>query len=74
MPSTRDLTVSRAVMFSGGATPMADKKRVLVTRREADGTRKKFRVDLEKLGKYGLSDLDIPLKPGDVVWVPEAWY
>ena len=74
MPSTRDLTVTRAVMLAGGATALADKRNVKVTRREKDGTLKKFVVDIEKIGKEGRSDLDVPLKPGDVVWVPESWY
>lgn len=74
MPSTRDLTVTRAVMFAGGATPMADKSKVRVTRREADGTLKKYMVDLVKIGREGLSEMDIQLKAGDVVWVPESWY
>ncbi len=74
MPSTRELTVTRAVMFAGGASPLADKSKVRVTRRNADGTLKKFNVDLKKIGKDGRWDLDITLKPGDVVWVPESWY
>lgn len=74
MPSTRDLTVTRAVMLAGGATQLADKRNVRVTRREKDGTLKKFSVDIEKIGKEGRSDLDLALKPGDVVWVPESWY
>jgi polysaccharide export outer membrane protein len=74
MPSTKDLTVTRAVMLAGGATPLADKRSVRVTRREKDGTLKKFIVDIDKIGKEGRSDLDIALKPGDVVWVPESWY
>lgn len=74
MPSTRELTVTRAVMFAGGASPLADKSKVRVSRRNADGTLKKFNVDLKKIGKDGRSDLDITLKPGDVVWVPESWY
>lgn len=74
MSSTRDLTVTRALMLAGGATPMADKRKVKVTRREKDGSLKKFVVDIDKIGKEGRSDLDIILKPGDVVWVPESWY
>jgi ribosomal protein L16 Arg81 hydroxylase len=45
-----------------------------VTRREQDGSLKKFSVDIELIGKEGRADLDIMLKPGDVVWVPESWY
>jgi polysaccharide export outer membrane protein len=74
MPSTRDLSVMRAVMFSGGATPLANKTRVLVWRREKNGALKKFKVDLVEIGKEGRADLDIRLKAGDVVWVPESWY
>jgi len=74
MPSTRDLTVTRALMLAGGATALADKRNVRVTRREKDGSLKKFVVDIDKIGKEGRSDLDIALKPGDVVWVPESWY
>ena len=74
MPSTRDLTVTRAVLLAGGATPLADKRGVRVTRREKNGALQKFVVDIEKIGKEGRSDLDLALKPGDVVWVPESWY
>ena len=74
MPSTRDLTVTRALMLAGNVTRVADKSRVKVTRRQKDGELKHFTVDIEKIGKDGRADLDIRLKPGDVVWVPESWY
>ncbi|MDR2849334.1 MAG: polysaccharide biosynthesis/export family protein [Verrucomicrobiota bacterium] len=74
MPSTRDLTVTKAVMMASGATPLANKCKVRVTRREADGSLKRFKVNIDKIGKEGRSDLDVTLKSGDVVWVPESWY
>jgi len=74
MSATRDLTVTRVLMLAGGATPVADKSKVRVTRREKDGSLKRFVVDIELIGKEGRSDLDVALKPGDVVWVPESWY
>lgn len=74
MTATRDLTLTRALMLAGGSTPVADKANVRVTRRQKDGSLKRFIVDIEKIGKEGRSDLDIALKPGDVVWVPESWY
>jgi len=74
MTATRELTVTRALMLAGGATPTADKTRVRVTRREKDGALKRFVVDIDKIGKDGRSDLDVALKPGDVVWIPESWY
>ena len=74
MPSTRDLTVVRALMLASNATPLADKSRIRVTRRQKDGSLKRFIVDIEKIGKEGRSEMDILLKPGDVIWVPESWY
>lgn len=74
MPSTRDLTVTRALMMGGNALPVADTGRVRVTRREKDGSLKRFMVDIDKIGQDGRVDLDIKLKPGDVIWVPESWY
>ena len=74
MPSTRDLNVTRVLMLAGGVTPLADKTSVRVTRREKDGTLKRFSVNIELIGKEGRADFDVVLKPGDVVWVPESWY
>lgn len=74
MPSTRDLTVTRALMMSGNVTALADKKSVRVNRREQDGSLKQFTVDIELIGKEGRADMDVLLRPGDVVYVPESWY
>ncbi|MBQ9429990.1 MAG: polysaccharide biosynthesis/export family protein [Kiritimatiellae bacterium] len=74
MPSTLDLTVTRALMLAGNPTNLADKRKVRVTRRQADGSLKRFDVDIVKIGKEGRADLDLALKPGDVVWVPYSWY
>ena len=74
MNATRDLTVTRALMLAGGTTPLADKRKVRVTRREKDGALKRLIVDIDLIGKEGRAELDVPLKPGDVIWVPESWY
>lgn len=74
MPSTRDLNVTRALMLAGNVTTFADKSHVRVTRREKDGKLKRFSLDIESIGRDGRSELDIVLKPGDVIWVPESWY
>lgn len=74
MTATRDLTVTRALMLAGGTTPLAQKKAVRVTRRQKDGALKRYTVDIDLIGKEGRTDLDLALKPGDVVWVPESWY
>lgn len=74
MPPTMDLTVTKAIQLAGGARQFADKSKVKVTRYDADGKRGQKIVNLEEIGKEGKIEKDLLLKPGDVVYVPEAWY
>ena len=74
MPPTKDLKVMKALMLAGGITPLGDKTKVRVFRREQDGALTRFKVNVHKIGEKGRWDLDMTLKPGDVVWVPESWY
>ena len=72
MPSTRDLRLTRALMHAGGATQFGDKTKVRVSRRLKDGTLERFKVNVDKIAR-GRNDLDMKLKAGDVIWVPETW-
>jgi polysaccharide export outer membrane protein len=74
VPSTMDLRLTRALQLAGGANPIADKRRVLVTRCDKDGKQTKTRVNLVEIGEEGRPDKDMLLKAGDVVWVPMSWY
>ena len=74
MPPTRELLVTRALMLAGGISPLGDKENVRVTQRAKDGKITRWRVNVVKIGEHGRTELDIPLKAGDVVWVPETWY
>ena len=74
MPPTRDLTVTRALMAAGNPTPLADKTRIRVSRREKDGKVTRYFIDVVEIGKGGRTELDIQLKSGDVIWVPDTWY
>jgi len=71
IPATRDLTVTRALQLAGGATLIGDQKAVKITRPLPDGKKVSTRLDLDKIGKQGLKDLDIVLQADDVVYVPE---
>ena len=73
MPPTRDLRVTKALMLQGNPTPLGDKSGVRVFRRQKDGKIAKFKVNLDKISR-GHTELDIELKSGDVVYVPETWY
>ena len=74
VPATMDLRLTRAMQLAGGATAIADKRRVQVTRCDKDGKQTKTRVDLIEIGEEGRPDKDMLLKAGDVVWVPMSWY
>ena len=74
VPSTMDLRVTRALQLAGGATGLADKANIRVTRCDKDGKQTKTNVDLIEIGKEGRPDKDMLLQAGDVVWVPMSWY
>ena len=72
MPPTRELTVSRAIQLAGGLDTSARSNAIRVTRTHKDAPAEQFQVDLDRIGKRGQTKEDILLKPGDVVYVPEA--
>ena len=74
MPSTMDLTVTKVLQEAGGCKPFADKSSIQVTRCDKDGNQTRTKVDINEIGKGGRIDKDMPLRAGDVVWVPETWY
>lgn len=74
MPPTMDLTVTKVLQAAGGCKPFADKTSILVTRCDKDGEQTRTVVSINEIGKDGRIDKDMPLRAGDVVWVPETWY
>ena len=74
VPSTMDLRLTRALQLAGGVTPIADRRRVQVTRCDKDCNQTKTKGDLGEIGEEGRPDKDMLLKAGDVVWVPMSWY
>ena len=70
LPADRRFTVSMAVSFAGSYTKFASTGNVQVLRQASIGPARKFVVDLDAVLE-GRMDLDLPLEPGDVVWVPE---
>ena len=74
MPATMDLTVTKVLQAAGGCRPYADKTSIRVTRCDKDGNQTRTYVNINEIGKDGRVDKDMPLRAGDVVWVPETWY
>lgn len=74
MPATMDLTVTKVLQIAGGCKPFADRSSIRVTRCDKDGNQTRTVVNIDEIGKDGRVDKDMPLRAGDVVWVPETWY
>jgi polysaccharide export outer membrane protein len=66
------LTALDACILAGGFAKYAAPNRTTITRREANGTQKIIKINLKNVRKG--KDEDVPLKPGDRLFVPESWF
>jgi polysaccharide export outer membrane protein len=71
--SDETLTVSKAILRAGGFTSYADEKNVKVTRsgESGHGDEKTFIVNVKQVLENGKTADDLPLQPGDLIFVPE---
>ena len=72
IPATRRLMLSDAIQEAGGFAQFARRSNIRVSRRLKDGTIKRFKVDLEEIGRQGRTENDMLLQSGDVVYVFES--
>ncbi len=68
-PAERGLTMVDAITLAGGHNRYADLKKVKLTRKGSNGESETKDVDVDAIQKKGARD--IPLEPGDVIFVPE---
>ncbi|MBM4354213.1 MAG: polysaccharide export protein [Deltaproteobacteria bacterium] len=68
-PFEGEMNIVQAVTLAGGFTPMARKNNVIVTRVDK-GEEKRIQVPVESISE-GLAP-NLPLRPGDIVYVPET--
>jgi protein involved in polysaccharide export with SLBB domain len=68
-PFKERLTLVQAISLAGGMNPLAQAKRVKLIRETAEGT-KTYEIDVREILESKRADL--PLEPGDIVFVPEA--
>jgi protein involved in polysaccharide export with SLBB domain len=73
IPSDETLTLSKAILRAGGFGDFADKHNVRITRKSGSGSKtdQTFIVDVAQILEKGKTDLDLPLEPGDFIYVPE---
>ena len=70
IPSDEILTLSKAILRAGGFGEYADKKNVKVTRRTG-GEDQTFIVNVAEVLEKGKTAGDLPLEPGDFIYIPE---
>lgn len=65
------LRLSEAIQRAGGFASGARQDAVRVSRMSSEGRQVQCVIDFRLIGQMGLSDSDLKLFPGDVVYVPE---
>lgn len=68
------LSVVELISKAGGFTKIAARNNVSVIRENKDGNKTKILVKVNDIINKGKEDDDIPLKPGDIVTVPESFF
>lgn len=69
----KTMTLLEAITSAGGFTDVAAISKVKILRME-DGEQKSIEVDVSQITKEGNKQLDVPLKPSDVVFVPQSLF
>ncbi|MDX2109747.1 MAG: SLBB domain-containing protein [Verrucomicrobiota bacterium] len=74
IPSDEVLTVSGAILRSGGMVQYADATKVALIRKSAepDGKETRTEIDVAKIYQEGRFDLDIAVQPDDLIVVPQG--
>lgn len=73
IPPEKPLTVLEAITSVGGFTDIAATSKVRVLRMQ-NGKQTSIEVDVAQITKQGNKALDIPLMPGDVIFVPQSMF
>jgi len=73
IPPDEHFTLSRAILKAGGLADFANKKKIKLIRKNADGSAQTTIVDLEAITVRGQLDKDPEIMPGDTIIVPEKF-
>ena len=69
----KEITLVEAISIAGGFTRVAARNRTRIIRVE-DGVEKIIEVRVDVITKAGKKIQDIPIKPGDVIVIPESFF
>lgn len=73
LPPESPLTVVEAISLAGGTTAIAAPDRTKIIR-TVEGKNQVFLVEVSAITKRGEKDKDLPLRPRDVVYVPQSFF
>ena len=73
IPPEKTMTLLEAITSAGGFTDIAAVSKVKILRME-EGKQHSIEVDVSQITKEGNKQFDIPLKPGDVIFVPQSLF
>ena len=73
LPYRRDMSLMDVLIAVGGVTEFASGNRASVIR-TVDGKQQKFNVRLDDLIKEGDISANMPMRPGDVLVIPESFF
>jgi len=69
----KTMTLLEAITSAGGFTDVAAISKVKILRTE-NGVQKSIEVDVSRITKEGNKQYDVPLKPADIVFVPQSLF
>ncbi|MBO7605881.1 MAG: polysaccharide biosynthesis/export family protein [Elusimicrobiaceae bacterium] len=69
----KTMTLLEAITSAGGFTDVAAISKVKILRME-DSVQKSIEVDVSQITKEGNKQFDVPLKPADVIFVPQSLF
>jgi polysaccharide export outer membrane protein len=69
----KEITLVEAISMAGGFTPIAARNRTRVVRVE-DGKEKIYEIRVDAITQSGKKALDVTIKAGDVIVVPESFF
>lgn len=72
-PYRRNMTVLDLLIQVGGLTEFAAGNRAVLVR-YSTGSEEEFKVRLDDLVRDGDISANVPLQPGDILIIPEAWF
>lgn len=73
IPYQAQLSLLDVIILSKGLTRFAAGNRAVIVRQGSDGP-KTFNIRLDDLTKDGDISQNVPLQPGDTIFVPQSWF